>query len=69
MARNRKLLMRGPSPRPSRHGLTRHRGFSEAQSTSVEFGGRLKEAGPGPSLGSVADAYDNTPWRRASSPP
>jgi putative transposase len=30
-----------------------------AQYTSVEFGGRLKEAGLLPSMGSVSDAYDN----------
>ena len=31
-----------------------------AQYASVEFGRRLKEAGLLPSMGSVADAYDNS---------
>ncbi len=35
------------------------RPVESAQYTSVEFGGRLKEAGLLPSMGSVADAYDN----------
>ncbi len=35
------------------------RPIESAQYTSVEFGGRLKEAGLLPSMGSVADAYDN----------
>ena len=31
-----------------------------SQYTSVEFGSRLKEAGLSPSMGSVADVYDNS---------
>jgi putative transposase len=37
-----------------------HRPIESAQYTSVEFGSRLKEAGLLPSMGSVADAYDNS---------
>lgn len=36
-----------------------HHSDRGSQHTSVEFGGRLKEAGLLPSMGSVADAYDN----------
>jgi putative transposase len=36
-----------------------HRSDKGSQYTSVEFGGRLREAGILPSMGSVADAYDN----------
>ena len=36
-----------------------HHSDRGSQYTSVEFGGRLKEAGLVPSMGSVADAYDN----------
>ena len=36
-----------------------HHSDRGSQYTSVEFGGRLKEAGLIPSMGSVADAYDN----------
>ena len=43
--------------RPSA-GLVHHSDRG-SQYTSVEFGGRLKEAGLLPSMGSVADAYDN----------
>src|SRR5918912_1264312 len=43
-------------PRP---GLIHHSDRG-SQYTSVEFGGRLKEAGLLPSMGSVADAYDNS---------
>ena len=38
-----------------------HHSDRGSQYTSVEFGGRLKEAGLLPSMGSVADAYDNAP--------
>jgi putative transposase len=37
-----------------------HHSDRGSQYTSVEFGGRLKEAGLLPSMGSVADAYDNS---------
>jgi len=43
--------------RPSA-GLVHHSDRG-SQYTSVEFGGRLKEVGLLPSMGSVADAYDN----------
>jgi putative transposase len=43
-------------PRP---GLIHHSDRG-SQYTSVEFGNRLKEAGLLPSMGSVADAYDNS---------
>ncbi len=43
-------------PRP---GLIHHSDRG-SQYTSVEFGGRLREAGLLPSMGSVADAYDNS---------
>ena len=36
-----------------------HHSDRGSQYTSVEFGGRLREAGLLPSMGSVADAYDN----------
>lgn len=36
-----------------------HHSDRGSQYTSVEFGGRLKETGLLPSMGSVADAYDN----------
>ena len=36
-----------------------HHSDRGSQYTSVEFGKRLKEAGLLPSMGSVADAYDN----------
>lgn len=36
-----------------------HHSDRGSQYTSVEFGGRLKETGLVPSMGSVADAYDN----------
>jgi putative transposase len=39
-------------------GLIHHSDHG-SQYTSVEFGGRLKEAGVLPSMGSVAEAYDN----------
>src|ERR671916_3447745 len=45
---------RRPSP-----GLIHHSDRG-SQYTSVEFGGRLKEAGLLPSMGSVANAYDNS---------
>jgi len=37
-----------------------HHSDRGSQYTSVEFGSRLKEAGLLPSMGSVADAYDNS---------
>lgn len=39
-------------------GLIHHSDHG-SQYTSVEFGGRLKEAGLLPSMGSISDAYDN----------
>ncbi len=36
------------------------RSFRGSQYTSVEFGSRLREEGLLPSMGSVADAYDNS---------
>lgn len=45
--------------RPPAPGLIHHSDRG-SQYTSVEFGGRLKEAGLLPSMGSVADAYDNS---------
>ena len=50
---NMAIYNRRPSP-----GLIHHSDRG-SQYTSVEFGGRLKEAGLLPSMGSVADAYDN----------
>jgi putative transposase len=51
---NMALYTRRPSP-----GLIHHSDRG-SQYTSVEFGSRLKEAGLLPSMGSVADAYDNS---------
>src|SRR5919112_4839954 len=48
------IYTRRPHPRLINHS---HRG---CQYTSAEFGSRLKEAGLLPSIGSVADAYDNS---------
>lgn len=45
--------------RPPAPGLIHHSDRG-SQYTSVEFGGRLKEAKLLPSMGSVADAYDNS---------
>jgi len=53
-ALNMAIYTRRPSP-----GLIHHSDRG-SQYTSVEFGGRLKEAGLLPSMGSVADAYDNS---------
>jgi len=53
-ALNMALYTRRPAP-----GLIHHSDRG-SQYTSVEFGGRLKEAGLLPSMGSVADAYDNS---------
>ena len=53
-ALNMSLYNRRPAP-----GLIHHSDRG-SQYTSVEFGGRLKEAGLLPSMGSVADAYDNS---------
>jgi putative transposase len=53
-ALNMALYKRRPAP-----GLIHHSDRG-SQYTSVEFGGRLKEAGLLPSMGSVADAYDNS---------
>jgi putative transposase len=47
------LWRRDPAP-----GLIHHSDHG-SQYTSVAFGGRLKEAGLLPSMGSVSDAYDN----------
>src|SRR5918999_1888609 len=47
------------SPRRPQPGLVHHSDRG-SQYTSVEFGSRLKEAGLLPSIGSVADAYDNS---------
>lgn len=52
-ALNMAIHSRRPTP-----GLIHHSDRG-SQYTSVEFGGRLKEAGLLPSMGSVADAYDN----------
>ncbi|MBA3473743.1 MAG: DDE-type integrase/transposase/recombinase [Rubrobacter sp.] len=52
-ALNMAIHNRRPAP-----GLVHHSDRG-SQYTSVEFGGRLKEAGLLPSMGSVADAYDN----------
>ena len=59
---NMAIYTRRPSP-----GLIHHSDRG-SQYTSVEFGSRLKEAGLLPSMGSVADAYDNSMAERASSP-
>ena len=53
-ALNMALYNRRPAP-----GLIHHSDRG-SQYTSVEFGSRLKEAGLLPSMGSVADAYDNS---------
>jgi putative transposase len=46
--------------RPPALGLIHHSDSRGSQYTSVEFGRRLKEAELLPSMGSVADAYDNS---------
>jgi putative transposase len=46
------------TPRPSPRLI--HHSDRGSQYTSVEFSGRLKEAGLAPSMGLVADAYDNS---------
>ena len=51
---NMAIYNRRPAP-----GLI-HRSDRGSQYTSVEFGSRLKEAGLLPSIGSVADAYENS---------
>jgi putative transposase len=51
---NMAIYNRRPAP-----GLIHHSDRG-SQYTSVEFGSRLKEAGLLPSMGSVADAYDNS---------
>ncbi len=51
---NMAIYTRRPSP-----GLIHHSDRG-SQYTSVEFGGRLREEGLVPSMGSVADAYDNS---------
>jgi len=53
-ALNMAIYTRRPAP-----GLIHHSDRG-SQYTSVEFGSRLKEAGLLPSMGSVADAYDNS---------
>ncbi len=53
-AANMAIYNRRPAP-----GLIHH-SDGGSQYTSVEFGSRLKEAGLLPSMGSVADAYDNS---------
>jgi putative transposase len=53
-ALNMAIYTRRPSP-----GLIHHSDRG-SQYTSVEFGGRLREEGLLPSMGSVADAYDNS---------
>jgi putative transposase len=53
-ALNMAIYNRRPAP-----GLIHHSDRG-SQYTSVEFGSRLKEAGLLPSMGSVADAYDNS---------
>ena len=53
-ALNMAIYTRRPPP-----GLIHHSDRG-SQYTSVEFSGRLKEAGLVPSMGSVADAYDNS---------
>jgi len=53
-ALNMAIYNRRPQP-----GLIHH-SDQGSQYTSVEFGSRLKEAGFSPSMGSVADAYDNS---------
>jgi putative transposase len=51
---NMAIYTRRPSP-----GLIHHSDRG-SQYTSVEFSSRLEEAGLSPSMGSVADAYDNS---------
>ncbi len=51
-----KMAIYNRRPQP---GLIHHSDRG-SQYTSVEFGSRLKEAGLSPSMGSVADAYDNS---------
>lgn len=46
-----------------------HHSDQGSQYTSLGFGGRCREAGVRPSMGSVGDAYDNASVARASSPP
>lgn len=46
------------NPRPA-PGLVHHSDRGSQYDASVEFGGRLEEARLLPSMGSVADAYDN----------
>ena len=53
-ALNMAIYTRRPQP-----GLIHHSDRG-SQYTSVEFGSRLKEAGLLPSMGSIADAYDNS---------
>ena len=53
-ALNMAIYTRRPQP-----GLIHHSDRG-SQYASVEFGSRLKEAGLVPSMGSVADAYDNS---------
>lgn len=53
---NMAIYTRRPSP-----GLIHHSGAKPgSQYTSVEFGSRLREGSLPPSMGSVADAYDNS---------
>ena len=59
---NMAIYTRRPSP-----GLIHHSDRG-SHHTSVEFGSRLREEGFLPSMGSVADAYDNSLWSRASFP-
>ena len=61
-ALNMAIYTRRPQP-----GLIHHSDRG-SQYASVEFGSRLEEEGLLPSMGSVADAYDNSLWPRASSP-
>lgn len=46
-----------------------HHSDQGSQYTSLGFGGRCREAGVRPSMGSVGDAHDNASVARASSPP
>src|SRR3954454_15134782 len=62
-ALNMGIYNRRPQP-----GLIHHSDRG-SQYTSVEFDSRLKEVGLLPSMGSVADACDNSLWPRASSLP
>src|SRR5215207_4207115 len=54
-ALNMAIYTRRPSP-----GVIHHSDRFGSQYTSVEFGSRLKAAGLLPSMGSVAEAYDNS---------